>query len=319
MFKGIAYASGACFIWGLIFIIPQFMNNFNPIEIALCRYWFYGCISLIFLLKARLKGFCYYPLSVWTKALYLSFLSCYYVWVILAMRYTSPAICALILGTSPITIAFYGNWKQKEGNYKLLILPSVLILVGLILINAPHVTMTNSFWEYTIGLMCSLVSLISWSIYVVLNSRFLKNNSQIISNDWATILGVATFFWVIICGLTCSLLFWDNLDLQKYFTWNHDTISFFIGCATLGLLCSWVGAFLWNKASIYLPVSLAGQLTILETIFGISFVYVLDQQLPPLMECAGILLLLGAVMHGIHTLSPQTSIFMFWIRKWANF
>lgn len=29
MIKGIAFALGACFIWGLIFIVPQFMNGFT--------------------------------------------------------------------------------------------------------------------------------------------------------------------------------------------------------------------------------------------------------------------------------------------------
>lgn len=308
MFKGIAFALSACFIWGLIFIIPHFMSSFSSIEIVLGRYWFYGGISLLFLLKARLQGFCCYPLSVWIKALYLSFLSGYYLWVVLAIRYTSPEVCALVLGTSPIAIAFYGNWKQKEGNFKLLIVPSFLILIGLIMINAPHIIMTNSPLEYTIGLICSFLSLASWSVYVVLNSRFLKNNPLIRSNDWATIQGVTTLFWAIICGLACSVFLWDTLDMEKYLSWNQDTKSFLIGCATLGLLCSWVGATLWNKASVYLPVSLAGQLMIFETIFGVLFVYLLNQQIPALIECVGVMLLLGAVIYGIQTLTPQNRI-----------
>ncbi len=176
------------------------------------------------------------------------------------------------------------------------------------MINAPRIIMTNSPLEYSIGVICSFLSLTSWSVYVVLNSRFLKNNPLISSNDWATIQGVSTLFWAIICGLACSVFFWDKLDMQKYFTWNQDTMNFLIGCGILGLFCSWVGAALWNKASIYLSVSLAGQLMIFETIFGILFVYILNQRIPPLMECGGIVLLLGAVIHGIRTLSPQLAI-----------
>lgn len=306
MFKGIAFALSACFIWGLIFIIPHFMSNFSSVEIALGRYWFYGAISLLLLFKARLQGYCSYPLAVWIKALYLSFLSGYYLWVVLAIRYSSPEICALVLGTSPISIALYGNWKQKEGNFKLLILPSLLILLGLIMLNAPHIIMTSSPLEYTIGLICSFISLASWTLYVVLNSRFLKNNPQIRSNDWATVQGVATLFWVILGGLSYSAFLQDTLDVHKYFVWNNDTMSFLIGCATLGLLCSWVGAALWNQASVYLPVSLAGQLMIFETIFGVIFVYMLNQQIPPLVECAGIVLLLGAVIYGIRMLSTSS-------------
>ena len=96
MFKGIAFALSACFIWGLIFIIPSYMSNYSSIEIALGRYLFYGGISLLLLLKARVQGFSSYPLSVWIKAFYLSILSGYYLWVVLAIRYASPENCALV-------------------------------------------------------------------------------------------------------------------------------------------------------------------------------------------------------------------------------
>lgn len=307
MFKGIVFALSACFIWGLIFVIPQFMSSFSSIEIVICRYLFFGALSSFLLLHKRVNGFCRYPLSVWFKAIFLSFLSGYYLWVVLAIRYTSPEVCALALGISPITIAFYGNWKEEEGNFNLLILPSFLILIGLIMINAPHITVTSSLSEYTLGLLFCLIALSSWTLYVVLNSRFLKDNPQIRSDDWATIQGVATLFWVGVCVLASSVFLWDYIDMHKYFTWNHELMSFLIGCATLGLLCSWVGATLWNKASVYLPVSLAGQLMIFETIFGVVFVYLLNQQMPSALESTGIVLLLGAVIYGIRALSSETA------------
>lgn len=305
IFTGISLALSACFIWGLIFIVPQFMSNFNSIEVVIGRYFFYGALSVLLLLKARLKGLCSYPLSVWIKAFFLSFLAGYYLWILLGIRYTSPEICALILGISPITIAFYGNWKEKEGNFNQLVLPSFLILVGLIMINAPHIMLTDSSFDYIIGLSCSIISLLSWSAYVVLNSRYLKSNPSINSNDWATILGFATLLWTIVGCLICCACMWGELDLQRYFVWNQDTLKFYGGCAILGLLCSWVGGALWNKASVYLPVSLAGQLMIFETIFGILFVYILKQEFPTPLESGGILLLLGSVAYGIRALSVQ--------------
>lgn len=304
MLKGISFALSACFIWGLIFIIPQFMKNFSALEIIFGRYFFYGSISLLILLRGYLKGTYQYPFSVWKKAFFLSFLSGYYLWVVLGIRYASPEICALVLGISPITIAFLGNWKQKEGNLRYLILPSLLILIGLIMINVPHIIINKSSWEFCVGLFCSFLSLFSWSAYVVLNSRFLKTHPHIISNEWATIQGVATLFWIFMSGSAYFFLS-GKFDLNKYFNWNEETQIFLIGCAVLGLLCSWLGAFLWNKASIFLPVSLAGQLMIFETIFGIIFVYILEQQLPNSIECGGIVLLLGAVIYGIRTMCPK--------------
>lgn len=305
MYKGILYALSACFIWGLIFIVPQFMGSFNSMEIALGRYIFYGSFSLLFLFKGGIKSIGRYPLSTWLKAFYLSLLSGYYLWVILAIRYTSPAICALILGISPIVIAFYSIWKEGQGNLKSLILPSALIVIGLLMINAPNITMAGSPSEYAIGLCCCVVALLSWSLYVILNSRFLKNNPQVVSNDWATMQGVTTLLWTLVIGIICSVLVWEEFEILKYFNLNIDSRSFLIGCATLGLLCSWVGGYLWNKASLFLPVSLAGQLMIFETVFGILFFYLLERKMPPWLEFTGIFLLLGSVIYGIRTIKES--------------
>lgn len=62
---------------------------------------------------------------------------------------------------------------------------------------------------------------------------------------------------------------------------------------------------MWNKASTLLPVSLAGQLMIFETIFGVIYVFILNWQAPSFLETFGIILLLGAVIHGIRVLTPH--------------
>lgn len=301
MFNGIVFALGACFIWGLIFVVPQFMSSFSSIEITLGRYLFYGTVSTLIFCKSKFQGRCRYPRSIWMKALTFSLISTigYYSFVVLALRYSTPAICALILGISPITIAFYGNWKEKETTFRSLIIPSLLILFGLILINIPHFETSASPTSYFLGLICSFLALIAWSWYVVANSRFLKQHPDVRSSDWSTLIGVATLFWVMVITLLLTLFFENQLHLEKYFTPTREVTHFLIGSAILGLLCSWLGAFLWNRASLHLPVSFAGQLTIFETIFGVIFVYTLQQQLPPLMEGIGILFLLIAIVYGI--------------------
>jgi len=70
MVQGILFALGACLIWGLIFIVPQFMTGFSSIEVALGRYLFYAIISSLFFLKAFAQGKCRYSQSIWIKALY---------------------------------------------------------------------------------------------------------------------------------------------------------------------------------------------------------------------------------------------------------
>lgn len=310
MLKGVTFALGACFIWGLIFVVPQFMTGFSPIEVALGRYLFYGTISFVIFLRALAKGKCQYPKAIWGKALYFSLISTilYYTFLVLALEYSSPAICALILGVCPIMIAFYGNWREKEVSFKSLLLPSILILLGLAIINFPELKASEGSSVYFIGLLFSFLAALAWSAYVLLNANFIKNNSKICSSEWSTLLGVAALFWVFISTIVLNLFFQDQLHIEKYFLFNDELIRFLSGSAVLGLLCSWVGAFLWNKASIHLPISLAGQLTVFETIFGVLFAYMITQSLPSFREGVGIFILLTAIFYGIRKFSTREMV-----------
>lgn len=299
--KGISFALTACFIWGFIFIVPQFMEGFTAVEVAFGRYTFYGVASLAILLQARLCGRCSYPLPILARAFGMGLVASfgYYIFLVLALRWTTPAVCTLVLGVAPIAIAFYGNWKVKECTYSSLILPSVLIAIGLVIINAPHLSASESPTEFLLGLVCCILAMMSWTWYVVANAGFLKAHPEVSGNDWSTLLGVSALCWAGIFALVLGFLPTDQFEFEKFRELDDGMITFLIGSAVLGFLCSWVGAFLWNRASVYLPVPLAGQLTIFETIFGLLFVYTLEQRLPPPVETIGIVLLLGAVIYGI--------------------
>ncbi len=301
MIKGILYALGACIFWGLIFVIPQFMTGFSPLEITLGRYFFFGAVSSLIFFKDFIKGRCRYPKHIWFKALPLSLASTflYYIFLILALRYSSPPICALVLGISPVTIALYGNWKQKEIPYRQLIIPSILLTAGLVMVNVPHLETTAMPLIYCLGLFYLLISLSSWSWYVVVNSKFLKSHPKVSSSDWVTMVGVATLGWVLVLSIILIPFCSSQIDCNKFFTHSDELERFLIGAAILGLLCSWVGNFLWNKATLYLPVSLAGQLTIFETIFGVTYLFAINQSLPSPIEGIGMVLMLSAILYAI--------------------
>lgn len=311
LLKGILYALGACLIWGLVFVIPQFMLGFNAMEIALGRYSFYGILSLGIWIPMRWKSGRRHSSTIWKEAFLFAFVGniLYYVAVVLSLRYACPVVCTLILGLSPITIAFYGNWKQKECSYKSLVFPSILILVGLIMVNLPQFKELQkleelaSTYTYIGGMLCASVSLSAWSWFVVANIKLLKENPDLPSGEWATLMGVATFAWVLLLTAVLGLIYADETYFLKYTTMSYELGIFLAGNAVLGILCAWYGNYLWNQASLRLPVSLAGQLTIFETIFGLAYVYVYQREFPPALECFGIGLMLSAIVYGIYAFS----------------
>ncbi|MBS0629383.1 MAG: DMT family transporter [Verrucomicrobia bacterium] len=300
MLTGILFALAACFIWGLIFVIPGFMDGFSSLEVALGRFTFYGILSMLIFLRAKTVGRCRYPLRIWLYAFYLSFfltIGCY-VFLVLGLRYSTPAICALVLGISPITIGLLGSWKEKEIPFKNLLLPSILIVIGMTIINLAQFGEGKSSF-LMLGLVCAFISLVSWNWYVVVNSRFLKDHPDVEPSEWTTLIGVATLVWVVLIALILALFFKDQFSIEKYCTPSLELRNFLIGSAVLGLFCSWVATSLWNRATLYLPVSFAGQLTIFETVFGIMFFYLIKGHPPSWIEGLGIIILLSAVVYGI--------------------
>ena len=305
MLKGILFALAACLVWGLIFVIPQMLTGFDSIEIGLGRYFFLGLFSLLlagFQIPRKIQ------ITIWLRCFGWAFFvgNFYYTSLVLGLRFLSPAIATLILGLAPITIAFYGNWKEKECDTRQLILPSLLIFLGLILVNFPLFSLDLkefALLEYTFGLLCTLSSLVVWTWYVVSNAKFLKSNPNIPAAQWSTMIGVATFFWTLIIGTIYFLSKKDSaLILQKYATLSPHLNTFLIGSLVLGVVCAWCGAYLWNRASLFLPMTIAGQLMIFETIFGLIFVYLYEQRLPIFIEGIGIILMLLGIYASIYSL-----------------
>lgn len=308
------FALAACFIWGLIFVIPQFLTGSSAIEVAIGRYFFYGLISLSILLYNPLRMTSKLPSTIWFKALKFSLMTniVYYTAIVLGLRYASPSITALIIGLSPIAISIYGNFVEKTGSLKNILIPSLLIVLGLVLVNVAafsddksHISLS----EYAFGLFCALIALVAWSWFVVANAQFLKSNRTLSSGQWSTAIGIATLFWVVIFWVVLTI--WQQQQVHTGFAMSDDFQNYVYGSLVLGLLCSWAGNYLWNHASSTLPLSLAGQLTIFETIFGLIFVYLVEQRFPGPLELTGIVFMIGGIVVSINsvktTLSAQSA------------
>jgi drug/metabolite transporter (DMT)-like permease len=294
--KGIFFSLAACFFWGFIFVAPLFMKDFSPVDIVIGRYFFYGFASLILFIRFFVKkkaDLSYYTVK---KALLFSLLGTigYYLCLVLGIRYSNPAVSALLVSISPITIAIYGNYKNKDLPYKKLAPPTLLILIGIVLINYESFKFLDTSSSFLLGILFTSISVGIWTWYVVKNAKFLNKQTFIKPLYWATLIGVGSLFW--------SLLFFSLIEI--FHTTTFDLLNFFhknflVSSAILGLLSSFLGAYLWNKACFHLPVSLAGHLSIFETIFGLIFFYIIEKKIPSLLELFAISILITAVYYAL--------------------
>ncbi|MBS4169181.1 EamA family transporter [Parachlamydia sp. AcF125] len=168
MFVGVFLVLVACLIWDLIFIVPLFMVGFTPLEVAVGRHFCFETLSLGILASFWWKGTFKISRSMIPTALRFALITniIYYISLVLALRSASAAVTALICGLSPITIAIYGNIRQRTHSFKSLIIPSMLILLGLVLVNLPtfeNHRIANSVEDYLFGLACAILALGTWT------------------------------------------------------------------------------------------------------------------------------------------------------------
>jgi drug/metabolite transporter (DMT)-like permease len=215
------------------------------------------------------------------------------------------------LGISPISIALYGNLKQKTFSFRSLVLPCILIAIGLALVNLEAFESTshiNSMSEYILGLSFGFTALLIWTLFAVYNAKILDKHPALASGDWVTMLGFTTLIWVILIVTGLSFLPDSPLDFAKYSTVDPAFQRFLLGNAILGIFCSWLGSYLWNRASTLLPVSILGQLIIFETIFGLIFVHLFKDEWPSGFSFLGMSMMLFGIVASLNVFRKQTSL-----------
>lgn len=301
MFKGIVYIIAACLLWGLIFVIPTFLNEFSAIEVALGRCLTFGMFSMGLFLLSKGQLLRRLSLDAWKVAFLLALVInvVHYSSIVLGLRFASAALTTLIIGINPVCLAIYGSFKQKNYPIKGLLIPCALLTIGLVMVNLPPFLWQNSpvsLNEYLLGILFGLIALGTWVWSAVINADFLQKNPQIKAGDWVTAMGVGTFFWSILCAAILTFFFIDTEHLDKYVQFSDVLHLFFACCLILGVCCSWIGSYFWNKASVRVPLALAGQLSIFETIFGLMFVYLVERRIPHYLEVLGVLAIFTGIL-----------------------
>lgn len=311
--SGVFYALGACMAWGLVFAIPLFMDQLNPFEVSLSRYFFFGLIATIILLGSKRYLFKAISIKVWGQIFFLALISniTHYTALIFGIRYTSPTVATLILSLSPIAITLYAIWTSSSRKIKVPKLSLLTIALGLILVNIPllkvEVQSTDLSLRYFFGLCCAFLALVTWTWYMIANANFLLQNPQIPPMDWVIAVGFATFILVGMESLIIFSLYEENF-LNREFT-SSGVNQFFWGGLVLGVISSWVATYLWNHSLTRLPIAIVGQFTLFETIFGLFFVFMIDQRWPMPLEFLGILFMLIGVFFSYKIIKNEYTVF----------
>ncbi|MDY0874007.1 DMT family transporter [Dongia rigui] len=291
-------------LWALAFIVPLMVPGASSLDITFGRYFAYGICSVFLLWRF---GRVTLSMRDWGLAAAFAFFGnlLYYALLVLGIRLAGAGLAVPIIGLLPVTVALAGNWREGALPWRKLALPLLAVFIGLMLVNLARGLEAGGAHASGFGILCLVAPVIMWTWYAVANSAFLKRRRDVSASAWASAIGVTTL------GLTLALfplhlVFGNGAQSIPHLFATGEVFAVAFWSTVLGLGASWGAAALFNMASTRLPVTLAGQLIVFETIFGVLYVFLAEGRRPSVIELSGFALSILGIWLSIRVLQHTT-------------
>ena len=302
MWRGVLCGLLAGAMWGMVFIVPELLAAFTPLEMACGRYIAYGLIAgglMLPRLPALLRRLDRGDVIAMVKHA-LAGNIVYYMLLALGVKLAGVAATSLIIGVLPISVTLVGHKDHGSVPLRRLMLPLLLVAAGIACINIDVFSHDNGngapLADKLIGVLCAAGALLCWTWYSVDNARYLKRNPHFSSGEWSALYGLSSGLIALAIALAGLALFHADVTGAGAVASGRDWTLFWIVNALLALGASVIGNHLWNIASRKVPLTLSGQLILFETLFALLYGCLYKQQLPRALELAAMLLLIAGVM-----------------------
>ncbi|MDP5280368.1 DMT family transporter [Sphingomonas sp. DG1-23] len=288
---GVLFGIGAGALWGLVFLTPEMVRAFSPLQLTIGRYLAYGLISAT-LIAPRWRMLQQLGRREWLALCWLSLAgnTLYYILLSSAVQLGGIAMTSLVIGFIPVAVTIAGS--RDEGAVSLRRLaPSLLFCsAGAICIGWQAIAIpTGSVGAQLIGLGCAIGALAAWSIYAINNSRWLVRLDHVTAHDWNLLIGIVTGAQSLVL-IPVSLMLDDS---------RHDVTAWAEFAAVsvgVAVFASILGSLLWNRMSRLLPLTLVGQMILFETLFALIYCFLWERRGPTLLEAAAFALVVASVL-----------------------
>jgi len=298
---GVACALGAGLAWGLVFVVPLMLIDYPPMLLSVGRYLAFGLIALPLALRDR-RRLLRLDRRDWARAFELALIGnlLYYGLLASAIQLADAPVPTMLIGTLPIVIAVCANLGRGGIAWWKLLPPLAVIALGILLVNRHELGRLDggrSLDDYLIGGVLAVGAVACWAWYPIRNAAWLQSRPGLASGTWATAQGLATLPLALLVFAGISIF----LPVPQGFDWplGPRPVVFIGLMLTLGLLASWLGTLLWNRASQLLPTALSGQLIVFETLSALAYAYFWRGELPGMSSALGIALLVLGVILGV--------------------
>ena len=269
LFTGIAAGLVTGMLWGIVFVVPQILPDFTPLELSLGRYFFFAlasCTTLTTTLK-HWRGFD--TRDKW-QVFWLS-ASGFWLYTILlfwAVNAAGGVLTTLVIGLLPVTIPLAAKRGTKAA--PLFLLGLGIILAGLGVLEAgPLLGGTGA--TPIIAWFPLLSCLILWTWFGLRNTDFVQKHPEA-KVSLTNLMGLSSF---VILVVICAFM----IDIPAFIHHAHFG-AFLFWSAVIGFGSSWLANWFWNICSGLVPATISGPLVVAETTFGLIYTFIFQQRLP---------------------------------------
>ncbi len=293
MTLGIGYGMGAGAIWGLVFVAPELVREFTPLQIAIGRYLAYGILSAMMLAPRWRSIASQLVRRDWMTLCWLGLTGniVYFVLLSSAVHAGGIALTSLVIGFLPVAVTIIGSRDHNAVALTRLTPSLLLCTAGAICIGWQAVAgPANGASPLRVtGLFFAIGALISWTIFAVVNSRCLGRLPHLAAHDWNLLTGLVT-------GAQALLLIPVTLAIEPVRHSLPEWGRFALVSTGVAIFASILGNALWNRASRLLPMTLVGQMILFETLFALIYGFLWMHRLPTVMEVAAFALVVASVI-----------------------
>lgn len=291
-YQGIACGIGAGALWGMVFLAPELANTFAPLELAIGRYLAYGALSVILIARRWRALVALLTRRDWLSLAWLAITgnTLYYILLSAAVQTGGIAMTSLVIGFLPVAVTIIGSRDHGAVPLRALAPSLGLCVAGAVCIGwqavGAQVSGTGSI--SLLGLLCAVGALTSWTAYAVGNSRCLARLRQVSVHDWSLLTGLVTGAQALVLVPFALLVGQLRHDSAQWLHLAEVSVA-------VALLASIAGNALWNRMNRLLPLTLAGQMILFETLFALIYGFTWEQRMPTVFETMAFVLLIAGV------------------------
>lgn len=299
IWTGIACGIGAGALWGLVFLAPELVRNFTPLQLAVGRFLAYGLFAGALLLPRWRRLAAQLGRQDWWALCWLSLWgnTAYYVLLANAVQRGGIAMTSLVIGFLPMVVTVIGSREHHAVPLRRLA-PSLLCgLAGVACIGWQSLGGEAPVGGL-VGLLCAIGALASWTGYAVRNSRHLARLPQVSVQDWNLATGVVTGAQAL---LLLPFALWLDDGTHSAAEWGR--LAAVVVCVALG--ASIAGNALWHRMSRLLPLTMVGQMILFETLFALLYGFLWEQRLPTGLEWLAMACVVASVLCCVQAHRPR--------------